>query len=421
MGAKTKTFKIYTLGCKVNQYDSRYLRTLLTRQGYEYVPSGADLVIVNTCAVTRKAIGKDKRMINRAKKENPDARIILMGCWPQVYESQVQQLDVDVVWGVGRLNDLMIYIEGLLGGGSRKESTRVTSIVSEERARYFLKIQDGCDHFCSYCVIPYARGRARSREENELLKEAEGVGRAGFEELVISGIHLGMYGKDTGTDIVELLKKMVKIAGIKRVRLSSIEINEISEELLEFMTSSEKICNHLHIPLQSGSDRILAAMNRPYTGQEFEERVRRIRIAIPDIAISGDVMVGFPGETEQDFKYTHDIVNKLKFSRLHVFPFSAHPETPASKMSDQVPAETAKQRSSQLLRSAEGLEREFKESFRGKELDVVVGNVASDRMRGTTEYYFDIDFSLRDIVSYHSKDIDDPQRIVGKVVRVKYK
>lgn len=416
----SKTFKIYTLGCKVNQYDSRYLRTLLTDQGHDHVKSGADLVIVNTCAVTQKAISKDKRKINKARKENPGAKVVLMGCWPQAYKSQVQQLDVDMIWGVGKLNDLLSYIQGFLGATPTGSFHRVSSIISEERSRYFLKVQDGCDHFCSYCIIPYTRGRVSSQREEKLLEEVGGVVHAGFEEIVVSGIHLGMYGKDTGTNLTELLKKMIKVPGVKRIRLSSLEINEVNDELLGLIANSGEICKHLHIPLQSGSDRVLQSMNRPYTGKEFQEKLEQIKARIPDIAISGDVIVGFPGETEEDFSKSYELVADAGFSRLHVFPYSAHPGTPAAKMSEQVSAETAKQRSLKLQELGEKLEKRFKDSFRGSELDVVVGNVTPEKIRGTTQYYFDVDLSTSDIVSYcDHKNVEDPQRLIGKIIKVK--
>jgi threonylcarbamoyladenosine tRNA methylthiotransferase MtaB len=400
-----KAFKIYTLGCKVNQYDSRYLGELLIKQGYERTKKGAEVVIINTCAVTRNAIAKDKRIISKAKKENPGAKVILMGCWPQAYEEEVRKIDdVDLIWGVGRIGDLITYIQGLLGYQPQADPEPIEYISQEDRSRYFLKIQDGCEHFCSYCIIPYTRGGITSRKQKHILQEAMGASHAGFKEIVVSGIHLGMYGKDTNTNIVELLNNVKSIPELGRVRLSSIEMNEVSDDLIDLIAGSRKICKHLHIPLQSGSDNILKAMNRPYVRDDFEKKIERIRGRIPDIAISTDVITGFPGEEEDDFKTTYDLVEKLRFSRLHVFPFSAHPGTPAANMDQQVAPEIAKQRSDKLIKLGEGLEEDFKRQFRGRELEVVVESVKGELMRGRTEYYFELDFSSSQITSYYDNE-----------------
>jgi threonylcarbamoyladenosine tRNA methylthiotransferase MtaB len=413
-----KTFKIYTLGCKVNQYDSRYLGELLIKQGSEHVVEKADLAIINTCAVTKSAIAKGKRMVNKAKKENPGAKVILMGCWPQAYNDQVQKMEVDLVWGVGKLDDLLAYIQGLLGYQSAGKDKRVEYISQEDRSRYFLKVQDGCEQFCSYCIIPYTRGKIKSRGEKEILKEVKGASRAGFEEIIVSGIHLGMYGKDIGADITELLKKMIEIPEAGRIRLSSIEVNEVSDELIKLISSTKKICNHLHIPLQSGSDNTLKAMNRPYKSGDFDKKVKQIREKMPDIAISTDVITGFPGEGEEDFKQTYNFIEKTEFSRLHVFPFSAHKNTPATKMDNQVDSKTAKQRSAHLIELGTKLEQDFKKQFYGQKLDVVVENAKEDMIQGKTEYYFDIEFPFSQVTSYYN---NDKEELKGKTIKAIFK
>lgn len=416
MELNKKTFAIYTLGCKVNQYDSRYLGELLAKQGCERTEADADVVIVNTCAVTHNAIAKDKRMINKAKKENPGAKVVLMGCWPRAYEKDIRGLDVDLVWGVGKLRDLLAYIGGLLGWEIEMDED-IECVSQEDRARYFLKVQDGCDHFCSYCIIPYTRGDIRSRCQKEILQEARGAARAGFQEVILSGIHLGVYGVDTGTDLTELLVNMTEIQEIKRIRLSSIEAGEVNEKLKELIAENKKICKHLHLPLQSGSDRILKSMNRPYTAKEFADKVKSIRQRTPEIAISTDIITGFPGEEEGDFYRTYRLVEELEFSRLHVFPFSAHEGTPAAKMEGRVRPEIAKQRSAELIRLGEGLEKAFKEKFRGRELEVVVENANGELRRGRSEYYFDMDFSPSQITSYYENSEGE---LTGKMVRVSF-
>lgn len=415
MANNKKTFKIYTLGCKVNQYDSRYLGELLVKQGYERVRDGAEVVIVNTCAVTQNAIAKDKRMINKAKKENPGAKVILMGCWPQAYKEQVRKLEVDFVWGVGKLSDLSAYIQGLLGYQPMDKEKHIEYVSQEDRSRYFLKVQDGCEHFCSYCIVPYTRGEIRSRKQEDILREIKGASHAGFQEIILSGIHLGMYGKDTNSDIMELLNNIVRMSEVGRIRLSSIEVNEVNEELVNFMARNKKMCKHLHIPLQSGSNKILKAMNRLYTREVFEDKIRRIRENIPDIAISTDMIVGFPGESESDFQETYNFVKELKLSRLHVFSFSAHSGTPAAKMDDQIDSGVAKQRSAKLIELGQKLEKDFKKQFQGRKLNVVVESIEKGLMRGRTEYYFEIEFTPSQITSYYG---NEPVKLRGGVVKV---
>ena len=414
-----KTFKIYTLGCKVNQYDSRYLGRLLNEQGYENTTQDAEVVIVNTCAVTQEAIAKDKKKIKKAKKENPRAKVILIGCWPQVYSASPENIGVDLVWGVGRLEDLVIYILSLFGEDQKVK--KVEKMVQEERARYFLKIQDGCEQFCSYCIIPYTRGKLYSRPEQEVIEEAQSAIRAGFRELVLCGIHLGLYGKNEDSDLGRLLRRMVKIPEIGRIRLSSLEANEVTEGVLELMKHSSKICRHLHLPLQSGSDRILRVMNRPYTASDYEEKVKRIKSILPDISISTDVMVGFPGEEEEDFRASYEMAERLGFSRVHVFPFSAHEKTPAGQMRQELPGRVIRSRAKELRELGEKLENGFVNSFRGKELEVVVEGVSSSRFWGRSQYYFQVPFTEKDIVSYREQEATSaPEELVGRILSVQF-
>ncbi|MFW5888724.1 MAG: tRNA (N(6)-L-threonylcarbamoyladenosine(37)-C(2))-methylthiotransferase MtaB [Patescibacteria group bacterium] len=422
MRKNEKTFKIYTLGCKVNQYDSRYLSELLTKQGFSRVGENAELTIINTCSVTASAISKDKRMISKARKENPKSKIIIMGCWPRAYRKEVDKAGADLVWGVGKLKDLVAYIHGLLGYKMKKINEPFDYIPQENRSRYFLKIQDGCEQYCSYCIIPHTRGNIKSRKEGEILKEAEGATQAGFKEIVLSGIHLGMYGKDTNTNIAELLKKMINIPDLGRIRLSSIEINEVSDNLVALLKASPKICDHLHIPLQSGSDKILKLMKRPYTSQYFEKKINEIKKELPNISVSTDVIAGFPGEGEKEFEETYNMVKRLKFSRLHVFPFSAHKKTSAYKLSGRVPGADIKRRVAGLIELGEKMEIEFMEKFKGRELDVLVENIEKGKMRGRSEYYFCFELPLdRIIFCDQGEKIDDPSKMIGKIFKIKEK
>ncbi len=412
------TYKIYTLGCKVNQVDSRTLGNLMMSAGYRPVCGNACLAIINTCAVTQTAIRKDKRMINKAKKENPGAKVVVIGCWPEVYGDEIKNLGVDLIWGAGDMDELVkkLMIDtppptpSLIGGGELKGK-------GLPRSRYFLKIQDGCEQFCSYCIIPYTRGRLKSRGQKSILAEANKALRAGYQEIVLCGIHLGLYGygiknkKPEATDnLVKLLQKIIKIPILGRVRLSSIEVTEVSAELINLIKNSQgKICPHLHIPLQSGSDKILKLMNRPYSTADFKNKIAAIRKTMPNIAITTDVIVGFPGETRMDFTKTHNFVKEIKFSRLHVFPFSPHKKTPAYNLPGRVEKEDKLRRAEILRKTGKKLEKDYKRKFIGRELKVAVESVGGDILKGRSEYYFTVEEKIKNTAGAK----------VGEIVKVK--
>ncbi len=265
MGKKQIKFKIYTLGCKVNQYDSGKLSAYLQNNGMQLTKNNADVVIINTCTVTKIAIAKNKRMVNKARQENPRAKIIVMGCWPATDKIDQTELKVDVIVN-GRNNaSVLKEIKKLFGNDQIKLIDRKNYLAANDKARYFITIQDGCEQFCSYCIIPFARGPIKSRPANEVVTEIKNAIAVGYHELVLSGIHLGQYGKDLpDINLVKLLKQLLKLKGLGRIRLSSIEINEVSDDLIKLMSADNKVCPHLHIPLQAGCDKILQLMNRPY-------------------------------------------------------------------------------------------------------------------------------------------------------------
>jgi len=389
------TFKIYTLGCKVNQCDSRELLQRLLAAGFVLREAGVDVAIVNTCAVTKAAVRKDRRMIAKARKENPGAKIVLWGCFPATYKNDLKGVDVDLIWPTGEIDALVEEIKNVSTYVSTLVSTfEIKSPGEGGRARYFLKVQDGCDQFCSYCNIPHARGELRSVPMKKALDEAKVAVEAGYREIVLCGIHLGRYGRDsqnmkheTKNKLEDLLKEMVKIRDLGRVRLSSIEAGEVSDELIDLMKKSDKICDHLHISLQAGSDKILKQMNRPYDKQKFENKIEKIRKEIPDVAITTDVIVGFPGENKKDFEETCDFVEKMKFSRLHVFPFSAHEKTPAFRMKNQLSGEVKKRRAEKLRRLGSDLVKKHRDEFLGKKVKIVVESVANGEIAGKTEHY----------------------------------
>lgn len=395
---KFKNFKIYTLGCKVNQCDSDYLSRKLIAEGLKSVEEKADLVIINSCAVTQTAIRKGRQAIAKAKKENPAAKIVLMGCFPRIY-SESGNLKVNLIIKEKNLDNAILKIKNKfnINSSDLNEFSSCGLKTRKQKAKYFLKIQDGCEQFCSYCIIPYARGKLKSRSEKEILAEFKTAVKAGYSEIILCGIHLGLFGKEKGsknqkTSLLNLLKKSIKIKGLGRIRLSSIELNEVSDDLIKLISQEKKICAHLHIPLQSGCDKILKSMNRPYSKLEFKNKINKIRSKILDIAITTDVIVGFPGETDKDFNETFDFIKEIGFSKLHVFPFSAHEKTPAGKMKNQIKPELVFKRAEKLRNFGRKLEADFKKKFKGKEVEVLVEQIKEGKCLGKTEQYFDLNF-----------------------------
>ena len=395
---KNLNFYSLALGCKVNQYDLALLKKEFLDRGWRHDKNNPALVIINTCAVTKKAITKDRQVYHKLKNLYPQARFLIMGCWPQISADLETERPDLILWGVGdnpgllkklalifpSLNDLPVSESGLL--------------VPSDRSRYFLKVGDGCNQFCTYCVIPYARGRIKSRPTEDLIAEAKAATEAGYGEIVLSGIHLGRYGEDLKSDesLVALLKKLLTIKDLGRLRLSSIEINEVDKTLIALMKAQPQICRHLHISLQSGGDEILKAMNRPYDTDYFRQRVKLLREAMPDIAISTDIIVGFPGESEEDFNDTLDFAREMGFSKIHVFPFSAHEQTVAFKLPNKVSVAEKKDRAARLRKLSDELAanyyQEITKKLRGQEILVVVEQ-SPDGLVGKTEFHFDIPVS----------------------------
>ncbi len=400
-----KKFIIKTLGCKVNQYDSLALRKLLIDAGFEHSFEDSEevgLAIVNSCAVTKTSIAKGRRMFAAIGRENPNAKTVLLGCWAKIYPEEMKKIKADLIWEVGDHKKLVAEIKkffvNLKNTQLNNECEKLGSLKivppgEGERSRYFLKIQDGCEQFCSYCIIPYSRGKLSSRPREEVLEEIRAAIEAGYREVVLCGIHLGLYGKEKNSatcNLGDLLEEIIKIKELGRVRLSSIEVVDVDDKLLELMAKSSKICRHLHFPLQSGSDKILSAMNRPYTRNYFRKRVKKARELMPNIAITTDVIVGFPGETEEDFEQTVQLCLEIGFSNAHVFQFSAHEKTPAARMKDQIKKETKKTRAKKLRQISKELENEYENKFKGQELSVIIGGAKEGQVLGKTEFHFDI-------------------------------
>ena len=381
---KKNTYKLYSLGCKVNQYDAGKLGSALSLGNLKETKENAEYAIVYTCSVTHSAVTKNRRMITKAKKENPKAKIILAGCWPRVSEIDSEKLGVDFILDTKDHSTLEEFILGTSHSYSHD-----SDLSQQTRSRYFIKVQDGCEQFCSYCIIPYTRGGLSSRKREDVLLEIKKAVQEGYREIVLSGIHLGLYGHDSEYKLIDLINDILEIKDLGRIRLSSIEINEVSDELIELIKKEKKICNHLHIPLQSGCDKILKLMNRPYRLEDFKNKVYDLRSKIPDIAITTDVIVGFPGEEDGDLLETYEFCQAMQFSKIHVFSFSAHERTPAYSMPGQVDVKVIKQRSKKLRDLSENLEKKYRDRFKKRSLECILEAIGNNKDRLKTEYYFD--------------------------------
>ncbi len=376
-------FKIITLGCKVNTYESNSISDTLLANGYEKALDDrqADIVIINTCTVTNTANNKSLKMIRHAIRNNRDAIIIVTGCSAQVYHKQIMEIDgVSIIIGTVGKSQILKYIEEYEKNKEQIIDVKNnTNILFEEmklnnfdKTRAFVKIQDGCNNFCSYCIIPFTRGSVRSRNKDEIINEIKTLINYGHHEIVLTGIHTGNYGEEFDNyDFASLLSDLVKIQGLDRLRISSIEVTELNDRVLSILEKEKVLVSHLHIPLQAGTDKILKAMNRKYDTKYFKEKIDKIRTIRPDISISTDVIVGFPGETEEDFIESMDFINSMKFSKIHVFPYSKREGTKAATFDNQVDEKVKKDRARLLIKLSKKLEIEYMDKFMGKEVSFI--------------------------------------------------
>lgn len=391
-----------TLGCKVNQFETETMEGLFKQKGYEIVPftEKADFYVINTCSVTSLGDRKSRQVIRRANRQNDKAIIAVCGCYSQVHPEEIKAIEgVRVVLGTKERHHIVEYVEqaaredGILDEvGNIMEAHDFEDIPlydMPQRTRAFLKIEDGCQNFCSYCIIPYARGPVKSRHLANIHAEAEKLVAAGFKEIVLTGIHLGAYGRDLAADVTlaDACREVLKVKGLKRLRLGSLESIELSPELFTLIRNDERFCAHLHLPLQAGSDAVLKAMNRQYDTAEFAKLIARVESEVPGIAVSTDIIVGFPGETEEDFKQGLDFVSKMNFSRMHVFPYSKRSGTPAAARKDQIPENIKKERAQRMQNLAAAKTMEFHRKFLGKELRVLFETAQAGLTDGLTDNY----------------------------------
>lgn len=409
--------KFISLGCKVNSYESNALKELFLNNGFS---DKDDIVVINTCSVTAIADQKSRQIIRRERRNNPNAVIAVMGCYSQKNSDYIiSECDADIVVGTSNRNKLVDLVKNFLkerkpivmiDDDPRKfvyESFHTVAIPKTTRA--YIKIEDGCNNFCTYCTIPYTRGVARSRDKDEIVSEIKELISQGFLEFVITGIHTAHYGLDLkGVTFSSLVEELLNIDGLYRLRISSIEESEIDDKFIELLRTKDNIANHLHMPLQSGSPSVLKRMGRKYNVNDFINKVNRIRDARPDIAITTDVIVGFPGESEEEFMETVNFIKIVNFAELHVFPFSAREGTKAYSMPNQISPEVKNKRVQILLELSEKLKAEYRSKFVGKELEVIVEekNKKNGLMVGHSSNYL----LLEDELSTDS---------VGKIVKIK--
>ncbi|KRE90358.1 30S ribosomal protein S12 methylthiotransferase [Paenibacillus sp. Soil766] len=419
------TVAFHTLGCKVNFYDTEAIWQLFKNEGYEQVDfeNTADVYVINTCTVTNTGDKKSRQMIRRAIRRNPEAIVAVTGCYAQTSPAEIMAIPgVDMVIGTQDREKIIPLVKQF--ESDRQPINAVRNIMKTrsfeeldvpdfaDRTRAFLKIQEGCNNFCTFCIIPWSRGLMRSREPQSVIAQAEQLVAAGYQEIVLTGIHTGGYGEDIEDySLAKLLKDLDKVEGLKRIRISSIEASQITDEVIEVLKSSDKMCRHLHIPLQAGDDQVLARMRRKYTTAEFARKIERLHEIMPDVAITTDVIVGFPGETEEMFRDGYKFMEQMKFSEMHVFPYSKRTGTPAARMEDQVDEEIKNARVHELIDLSEKMQLAYAQKFVGHVLEVIPertykGAPDSGLYSGYSDNYVQLVF-------------EGSEEMIGQVCRVK--
>lgn len=422
-----KKAALHNLGCKVNSYETDAMQELLENAGYSIVPFSeeADVYVINTCSVTAMADKKSRQMIHRAKQKNPDAIVVATGCYIQTStEAALADLSIDIILGNNKKGELINEIKKY-----ETENQRVADYIdindgfvdyetlhiskTAEHTRAFIKVQDGCNQFCSYCLIPYARGRVRSRDIEDVIEEVKALADASYQEVVLTGIHLSSYGVKGEYELIDLIERVAEVEGIKRIRLGSLEPQVVTEEFAERISKIDKMCPHFHLSLQSGSDTVLKRMNRKYTASEYKEGCARLRKVFPHVAITTDVIVGFPGETDEEFNETVAFLKDINFYEMHIFKFSRRKGTRAYDMENQVAEEVKTARSNVLLKMADDMSLEFREYYMNQEVDVLM----EEPVEIDGEKYF-VGFT-KEYVKVAVKDCEDDLHntiVTGKII-----
>ncbi len=453
-----------SLGCKTNQYESNAMEQSFIKKGYEIIDEGkADIYIINTCSVTNIAERKSRQMIRRSKVINPDAIIVASGCYAQVAKDEISKIkDVDLIIGTNEKNEIVEIIEEYIKNNKQKKQIvsdvmhqeiygEFGNVTYTEQNRAVIKIQDGCDRFCTYCIIPYARGKVRSRKPENIINEVEKIANKGIKEVVLTGIHIASYGKDFNKDVVdlyrkkygytteykkfdpredlktggfrliELLEQLNKIEQIERIRLGSIEPKLIDEEFIKRLSKLDKICNHFHLSLQSGCNDTLKRMNRRYTAEEFEKSVELIRKNFKDVMLTTDIIVGFPSESDKEFNETYKFLQKIKFYKMHIFKYSPKKGTVAEKMENQIDGNIKEIRSNKLIDLSNKNQLEYNKTFLGKDLKVLFEEIDKNGyFKGHTTNYIPVKVKTEEdlenkILKVKVNDIDNLE-LIGQLV-----
>ena len=416
------TVAFHTLGCKVNHYETEAIWQLFKDANYERVEfeTNADVFVINTCTVTNKGDKKSRQIIRRAIRQNPDAVVCVTGCYAQTSSAEIMEIPgVDIVVGTQDRHKLLDYIQQFQE--ERQPINGVGNIMKNrtyeelevpyftDRTRASLKIQEGCNNFCTFCIIPWARGLMRSRDPEKVVEQATQLVNSGYKEIVLTGIHTGGYGQDLKNyNLAQLLRDLDTIEGLERIRISSIEASQLTDEVIDVIGNSNKVVRHLHIPLQSGSDDVLKRMRRKYTMAHFSERLTKLHQALPDLAVTSDVIVGFPGESEEEFQETYDFIVNHHFSELHVFPYSPRIGTPAARMDNQIDEETKNVRVHKLISLSNQLAKEYASKFEDEVLEVIPEEMGEEphTLVGYADNYMKVRFEGDD-------------SLIGQIVKVK--
>lgn len=400
-----KKVALYTLGCRVNQYETEAMAESFIKKNYDVVDfeEYADVYVINTCTVTSIGDKKSRQMIRKSKKINPEAVVVAAGCYAQVSPEEVAGIEgVDIIVGTSDKSKIPDLVEEF--NKNKKQINHVTNIMSirkfedmeideyQDKTRAFLKIQDGCDRFCSYCMIPYARGPVRSRSHESIVKEVKKLSKNGFKEIILSGIHVASYGKDTGeADLVDVVEEISRINGVERIRIGSIDPTFFKTDVIKRLNKIEKFCPNFHLSLQSGCNDTLKRMNRHYTTEEYGRIVNELREAFEDVSITTDIIVGFPGEKQEEFNSTYAFLKDLKLSKMHVFKYSPRKGTKAAEFKDQVTPEEKERRSKLIIQLDEDNEKDYIEKFINREMDILFEETENGTSKGYTKNYIKVE------------------------------
>ena len=445
----SKVVKFVTLGCKVNQYETNAMAQKFLEKGYqileendENVEEKPDVCIINTCTVTNMSDRKSRQMLRRMKEKNPDTVVVAVGCYAQVAKEELSKIpEIDLVLGNNEKVEIVKYVEEYLKENVKnidiedvmqsREFSDFGNITFSEKTRAVIKIQDGCDRFCSYCIIPYARGRVRSRKPESIISEISEIAKKGIKEVVITGIHIASYGKDFAMSkdekiknyrLIDLLKKINEIEGIERIRLGSIEPLLITEEFVERLEKLEKICHHFHLSLQSGCDDTLKRMNRRYTIEQFKTIVELLRKTYKDVNLTTDIIVGFPGETEEEFTKTYEFLKEIKFYKMHVFKYSPRKGTKAAVMKNQVPGDIKEERSKKLIELSNENEFQYNNTYIGKNVKVLFEEEKVGVYKGHTQNYIMVYCKSNEMLDNKIKTVNcvkvEKDYIIGNVIEM---